>query len=91
MILLSLCKKRYLSIGENFQNLKNLFKKKMRRSPSSDERVELLTVPQGSGFKKVTINRPFFFPKDTKIRANVSLVSNESRKFFFSAYFLNEV
>jgi hypothetical protein len=64
----------------------------MRRSPSSDERVELLTVPQGSGFKKVKNNRLYLFPKNTKkIRANVSLVSKEISKFLFSAYFLNEV
>jgi hypothetical protein len=68
----------------------------MRRSPSSDERVELLTVPQGSGFKKVRIQKGqdskrsgiivfLFFPKDAKNRANVSLVSNEIAKVF-SAY-----
>ncbi len=38
----------------------------MRRSPSSDERVELLTVPQGSGFKKVTNNRLSLFSERRK-------------------------
>jgi hypothetical protein len=60
----------------------------MRRSPSSDERVELLTVPQGSVFKKVRNNRLSLFSERQKsaLTYRLSVTINEIMKVLFCVH-----